>query len=402
MVDEAGFAIGNHTWAHADLTTLTDPQVRALDPLHPARPGARRGGADVAGAPAVRRHGRPGPARARADGLHAGALEHRPAGLGRREHPADRGAGPRRRTTAPHQRRAPARRRHQLPRDATGHLDRDRQLRRRGFCFADLDAAGAPTPPVPVATVRSAEPRVAEGARVRLTVRLDRPTTRPTTVRLTAPGTALPAGRAVRRRPYVGAGLAAGGPGPGRRARRARGVRRRRRAWDPGITTALPAGGRRRPGTGRRTRRHGGGGVAAAADGGNRRGPVGPGDTDHDVAVVAHSRLGPARTVVPAGSRVAELTFTVPVAAPRTRCGRCRSGSMARRPCSSYVHRRRRAGRQRGPPWRRFAGRRCRRRPSSRGRRRSGLRLDQDPHLRGRVSAVAGAVRRTNGRASAP
>jgi hypothetical protein len=72
-----------------------------------------------------------------------------------------------------------------------------RTLQKRGYCFASLDASGNPTPPVPVASVRADRPRITEGERMRLTVHLDRPTTRPTPVH-TAGGTVrIPAGRQV-------------------------------------------------------------------------------------------------------------------------------------------------------------------------------------------------------------
>ncbi|HEY0949503.1 polysaccharide deacetylase family protein [Nocardioides sp.] len=67
-------------------------------------------------------------------------------------------------------------------------------LRKRGYCFADLGPDGGPTPPVPVATVTADGGRIVEGGRVRLTVHLDRPTTRATTVRTTAGTVPVPAG----------------------------------------------------------------------------------------------------------------------------------------------------------------------------------------------------------------
>lgn len=66
--------------------------------------------------------------------------------------------------------------------------------RKRGYCFADLGPSGRPTPPVPTARVSDAA--VTEGdpgstASLRFTLRLDRPTSRPVSVRVrTAPGTA--------------------------------------------------------------------------------------------------------------------------------------------------------------------------------------------------------------------
>jgi hypothetical protein len=61
-------------------------------------------------------------------------------------------------------------------------------LRKRGFCFAALDDQGRPTPPVPTATVAHATRRVAEGGSAEITVRLDQPTSRPTSVQVTAQG----------------------------------------------------------------------------------------------------------------------------------------------------------------------------------------------------------------------
>lgn len=67
-----------------------------------------------------------------------------------------------------------------------------RSARARGYCFAALNARGVPMPPVP--RVRISDASVAEapgGSVVTTTLRLDRPTSRPTSVRVrTVPGTA--------------------------------------------------------------------------------------------------------------------------------------------------------------------------------------------------------------------
>lgn len=55
-----------------------------------------------------------------------------------------------------------------------------REARRRGYCFAELDATGRSAPPVPRARVSVTD--VDEGGRVTATVRLDRPTSRWTSV----------------------------------------------------------------------------------------------------------------------------------------------------------------------------------------------------------------------------
>jgi peptidoglycan-N-acetylglucosamine deacetylase len=75
-------------------------------------------------------------------------------------------------------------------------------LRERGYCFAGLDAHGDPQPPVPEVSVVPDRTSVAEGGRVRLTVRLDRPTTRATTVRTIAGRVRVPAGQQVARRTW--------------------------------------------------------------------------------------------------------------------------------------------------------------------------------------------------------
>jgi peptidoglycan/xylan/chitin deacetylase (PgdA/CDA1 family) len=188
MVDRAGFAIGNHTWAHDDLTTLTGPQVRAsirstrralvhagVEPTSLARPpyGAvddrvRRVLEGLGYTPvlwSIDPRDWAGASTPQIEARVLGAVRPHRANVVLQHDGV---------TNSPATLRA-----------VSTEIG---QLRRRGFCFADLDAAGQPTPPVPVATVHADVARIAEGGRVRLAVRLDRPTSRPTTVGLTAQG----------------------------------------------------------------------------------------------------------------------------------------------------------------------------------------------------------------------
>ena len=65
--------------------------------------------------------------------------------------------------------------------------------RRRGFCFAALDRAGRPTPPVPVLRVSVAAGREAGRVPARLALTLSQPTSRPVSVRVsTVAGSARP------------------------------------------------------------------------------------------------------------------------------------------------------------------------------------------------------------------
>ena len=66
-----------------------------------------------------------------------------------------------------------------------------REVRARGYCFAELGASGLPVPPVPALRISDAKVEEADpGDRVRLTftLRLDRPTSRPVSVRATTSG----------------------------------------------------------------------------------------------------------------------------------------------------------------------------------------------------------------------
>ena len=188
MVDRAGFAIGNHSWSHEDLTTLTDAQIRAsvhstrkalvragIQPTTLARPpyGAmndrvRRVLTDMGHTPVLWTIDPRDWARTSTPQIEARVL----------------GAVKPHRTNVVLQHDGVA----NSPATLRAISTEVKDLRRRGFCFASLDATGAPTPPVPVVAVTSARRRVAEGDRVPLVVRLDRPTTRPTTVRLRADG----------------------------------------------------------------------------------------------------------------------------------------------------------------------------------------------------------------------
>ena len=183
-VDRGGFTIGNHTWAHTDLRTQTDAEIRAAlsstrrqmlhQHLHPGwlmRPPY--GAIDDRVRDVVRSMGYTpvlwtidprdwaGRSAAEIEASVVGAVRPHATNIvlqhdGVANSPATLAAVPGEITT----------------------------LRARGYCFADLDAAGRPTPPVPVARVTADHRSVAEGGRVGLTVHLDRPTSRPTSARL--------------------------------------------------------------------------------------------------------------------------------------------------------------------------------------------------------------------------
>jgi peptidoglycan/xylan/chitin deacetylase (PgdA/CDA1 family) len=194
MVDRAGFAIGNHTWAHADLTSQTPRQARhalvatrralldaAVQPTDLARPPYGAVNAEVrtviASLGLV-------PALWTIDSRDWTGLT--PRQISKRVIDA----------VEPH--RINVVLQHDGVTNSPATLkalpDEVATLQKRGYCFAPLGVDGDPTPPVPIATVTPARHRIAEGDRVRLTVRLDRPTTRETTVH-TPGGTArIPAG----------------------------------------------------------------------------------------------------------------------------------------------------------------------------------------------------------------
>lgn len=194
-VAEAGFTIGSHTWAHTDLTHQTDHEIRnalkrtrhalvaagvpaptLVRPPYGAIDDRGRGVLSAAGYTPVlwtidSRDWDDGTPRQIADRVLAAVHPHRPNVVLQHDGVA----------RSPLTLRA-------LPREIS-------VLRKRGFCFASLGPDGRPTPPVPVATVTAGRHRVPEGGRVRLTVHLDRPTSRPTTVRTTAGTVRIPVGQ---------------------------------------------------------------------------------------------------------------------------------------------------------------------------------------------------------------
>jgi peptidoglycan/xylan/chitin deacetylase (PgdA/CDA1 family) len=195
LVDRAGFAIGNHTWEHTDLTTQSPAEARralvstrralldsGITPTDLARPpyGAiddrvRRVMASLGLVPTL------------------WTIDSRDwTGLSPRQ--ISRGVV---RAVRPHRTNVVLQ--HDGVTNSPATLKalptEIRTLEKRGYCFAPLGPDGNPTPPVPVATVVPERDRITEGDRVRLTVRLDRPTTRTTPVH-TAGGTVrIPAGR---------------------------------------------------------------------------------------------------------------------------------------------------------------------------------------------------------------
>ncbi|WP_051552272.1 polysaccharide deacetylase family protein [Nocardioides sp. URHA0020] len=188
MVDRAGFAIGNHTWAHEDLTTRTGAQIRRS--VHDTRRALVRAG--VRPTTLVRPPYGAMDEHVRTVLVHQGytpvlwTVDPRDwagASTPQIERRVLRGVRPHRDDVV-------------LQHDGVANSAATlraipteiSRLRRRGFCFAALDADGRPTPPVPVVGLTAARPRVAEGGRVRVVVRLDRPTTRRTSVRLAADG----------------------------------------------------------------------------------------------------------------------------------------------------------------------------------------------------------------------
>lgn len=186
-VADAGFVIGNHTWEHTDLTAQSGPEIRrALRRTRHALVGARAPAPTLTRPPygALDDRGR----RILAAAGYTPVLwniDSRDWAGGTPRQIARRvlsGVRPHRAnvvlqhdgvTRSPVTLRA-------IPREV-------RALRERGYCFAALGPDGRPRPPVPIAGVSADRPRVIEGGRVRLTVRLDRPTSRATTA-LVAPG----------------------------------------------------------------------------------------------------------------------------------------------------------------------------------------------------------------------
>lgn len=184
-VDRAGFAIGNHTWAHTDLTSQSRSEMRAalsetrremvrvgLHPTRLARPPY--GAIDAVVSKVLARAGYTpvlwsvdsrdwagGDAATIVRTILSEVRPHptAPAGNIVLQHDGV--------TNSPATVRA-------LPEEV-------RRLRARGYCFAGFDAHGLITPPVPGVTV-TATRSVLEGERAAVTVRLDRPTSVPTSV----------------------------------------------------------------------------------------------------------------------------------------------------------------------------------------------------------------------------
>ena len=310
MVERNGFAIGNHTWAHTDLTTQTDAEVRhALRATRQAMHAAGLHPTDLARPP----YGATNPRVARlltAMGYTSvlWSIDSRDwTGLSPRRIRTGIGAAVRPHrtnlvlqhdgvTNTPATVRA-------LPAEIAG-------LRRRGFCFAALDAAGAPTPPVPVVEITAARPRVAEGGRIALTVRLSEPTTRPTAVREQGRTLRFPVGGR-------SAELTVDAP---QDARDDHGERLEvtvdgLRGVQAGSPLSVPVVDDDPPP------------VVSVGATETEASPLLPltvtvpvrldRTSDRDVIVDARTRLGPASTTVPAGSRTAELQLTVPVGTPR-------------------------------------------------------------------------------------
>jgi peptidoglycan/xylan/chitin deacetylase (PgdA/CDA1 family) len=197
LVADSGFAVGNHTWAHTDLTTQSRSEIR--DSLRETRREMRRVG--IAPTDLVRPPYGSVDARVRRVLAHEGyvpvlwTVDSRDWAGGKpprivstvldevRPHPADPAGnivlqhdGV---TNSPATVRA-------LPTEVA-------RLRELGYCFAALDALGHPTPPVPVASVR-ATATVLEGHHATVDVRLDRPTSRPTSVAVRVQDVATAAG----------------------------------------------------------------------------------------------------------------------------------------------------------------------------------------------------------------
>lgn len=194
MVDRAGFAIGNHTWEHADLTSQKRAEAReALAATQQALVDAGVRPTDLARPPygAVNDRVR-----------RVLAAEGLVPVLWTVDSSDWTGLTPKQiqrnvvRAVRPHRTNVVLQHDGVTNSPATlkalpGEIA---ELRERGYCFAALDAEGDPTPPVPRATVRAEHARLAEGDRVRLSVRLDRPTTRATRVPTPAGPVRIPAG----------------------------------------------------------------------------------------------------------------------------------------------------------------------------------------------------------------
>ncbi len=192
LVAANGFVVANHTWSHPQLTRLGSAAIRSelrrtsrelrghgIVPSRLMRPPY--GAVDARVRSVVRGMGMvpvlwtidsrdwtPGTSRQVADRVLAGL---RPHGIN---------------IVLQHDgvRRSPA------SVEAVPHIVR--VARSRGYCFTHLDANGRPAVPVPLLRMSVTGGREAGRVPVRVTLTLDRPTSRAVTVRLTtAPGTAL-------------------------------------------------------------------------------------------------------------------------------------------------------------------------------------------------------------------
>lgn len=298
LVDRAGFAIGNHTWAHTDLTTQAPAAARrALVTTRRALLDAGVTPTDLARPP-------------------YGAVDDRvrrvmaALGLVPTLWTIDSrdwtGLTPRQITRRVVSAVRPHRTNVVLQHDGVTNSPATlkalpaeiRALQRRGYCFASLGADGNPTPPVPVATVHADRSRITEGDRVRLTVRLDRPTTRATTVRTAAGTVRIPAGSVVARLWF--------------RAPQDRVDEGPEEVPILGDTVVRVLDDDPRP-------------VVSLSTGSVTASPLLPvaapvsvrldRPSDRPIRVVVRSDLGPVRVTVPAFSRHAAGTLTVPVAA---------------------------------------------------------------------------------------
>lgn len=305
-VQRAGFTIGNHTWAHTDLTSQRPVEARhALMATQRALAEAGATPTDLARPPYGAIDDRTRRLMARIGlvpvlwtvdsrdwtGLTPAQITDRVLD-GVRPHQANVVLQHDGVTNSPATLRA-------VPREVAA-------LRDRGYCFASLDAAGHPTPPIPVASIHADDRRVREGDRIGLSVRLDQPTTRPVVVRTTAGTVHLPRGQQVvhlssrapqdrtDERPEVVTFTVDGGRGiePAAPAVRVRVV-----DDDPAPVVSVEDA------------------VVTASPLGPVPAPVVVGldrASDRDLTVRVRSRLGPTQVVVPAGSRRATGDLAVP------------------------------------------------------------------------------------------
>lgn len=185
LVHRRGFAVGNHTWEHTDLTTQSADEIR-----HALR---RTRKALVAAGVTPTALVRP-PYGAIDDRVRRvlAAAGYTPA-LWTIDPRDWAGGTPHRIARRVIEAVRPHRTNIVLQHDGVTHSsatvkairEEVETLRRRGYCFAGLGSDGRPTPPRPLATVATDTRRVTEGGTVRVTVRLDEPTSRRTSARVT-------------------------------------------------------------------------------------------------------------------------------------------------------------------------------------------------------------------------